>query len=67
MWETWVQSLGWEDSLEKGKTIHSRILAWRISRTTVHGFAKSLTRLNNFTFNLNLTNHILFTSLHEVK
>ena len=27
MWETWVQSLGWEDPLEKGKAIHSRILA----------------------------------------
>ena len=30
MWETWVQSLGWEDSLEKGKATHSSILAWRI-------------------------------------
>ena len=30
MWETWVQSLGWEDPLEKGKATHSRILAWRI-------------------------------------
>ena len=28
MWETWVQSLGWEDPLEKGKATHS-ILAWR--------------------------------------
>ena len=28
--ETWVQSLGWEDNLEKGKATHSRILAWRI-------------------------------------
>ena len=27
--ETWVQSLGWEDPLEKGKAIHSSILAWR--------------------------------------
>ena len=31
MWETWVQSLGWEDPLEKGKATHSNILAWRIS------------------------------------
>ena len=31
--ETWVQSLGWEDTLEKGKATHSRILAWRISWT----------------------------------
>src|SRR5574342_155489 len=31
MWETWVQSLGWDDPLEKGKTTHSSSLAWRIS------------------------------------
>ena len=29
MLETWVQSLGWEDPLEKGKATHSSILAWR--------------------------------------
>ena len=29
----WVRSLGWEDSLEKGKATPSRILAWRIPRT----------------------------------
>ena len=28
--ETWVRSLGWEDSLEKGKAAYSSILAWRI-------------------------------------
>ena len=28
--KTWVQSLGWEDPLEKGKATHSSILAWRI-------------------------------------
>ena len=27
MWGTWVQSLGWEDPLEKGKATHSSILA----------------------------------------
>ena len=31
--ETWVRSLGWEDSLEKGKATHSSILAWRIPWT----------------------------------
>ena len=31
--ETWVQSLGLEDPLEKGKAIHSSILAWRIPWT----------------------------------
>ena len=30
MWETWVQSLGWEDPLEKGKAAHSSILAWKM-------------------------------------
>ena len=30
MQETWVQSLAWEDSLEKGKSTPSSILAWRI-------------------------------------
>ena len=30
MQETWVQSLGWEDPLEKGKATHSSILAWKI-------------------------------------
>ena len=33
MRETWVQSLGWEDPLEKGKATHSSILAWRIPWT----------------------------------
>ena len=33
MQETWVWSLGWEDPLEKGKTTHSSILAWRIPWT----------------------------------
>ena len=30
VWETWVQSLVWEDPLEKGRATHSSILAWRI-------------------------------------
>ena len=29
MWETWVQSLDWEDPLEEGIASHSSILAWR--------------------------------------
>ena len=33
MWETWAQSLGWEDPLQKGKATHSSILAWRIPWT----------------------------------
>ena len=30
MWETWVQSLGWEDPLEKEMATQSGILAWEI-------------------------------------
>ena len=36
MRETWVQSLGWEDPLEKGKTTHSSVLAWEIPWTEGH-------------------------------
>ena len=37
MWETWVQSLGPEDPLEKGKVTHSSIFAWRIPWTEEPG------------------------------
>ena len=33
MQETWVRSLGWEESLEKEMATHSDILAWRIPWT----------------------------------
>ena len=41
MWETWVRSLGWEDSLEKRKATHSSILAWRIPWTGEPGRLQS--------------------------
>ena len=44
MQETWVQSLGLEDLLVKGKSIRSSILACRIP--WVHGVAKSQSRLS---------------------
>ena len=37
MRETWVQSLDWEDPLEKGMAAHSSILAWRIPWTEEPG------------------------------
>ena len=40
--ETWVQSLGWEDLLEKGKTTRSSIFAWRISWTQELGKLQSM-------------------------
>ena len=51
MQETWVQSLGQEDILEKEKATHSSILAWRIpwtekpGRGRVHRVAKSQMQL----------------------
>ena len=30
IWDTWVQSLGWEDLLEKGMVTHSSVDTWRI-------------------------------------
>ena len=40
--ETWVQSMGWEDPLEKGMTTHSSILAWRIPWTEEPGRLESM-------------------------
>ena len=56
MQETWVQSLGREDPLEKRMATHSSILAWKIPWTQkpgpveysrVHGVAKSWVRLSD--------------------
>ena len=54
--ETRIQSLVWEDTLEEGMATHSSIFAWRIPMdggfwcATVHGVAKSRTRLSDITF-----------------
>ena len=42
MKETRVQSLNWEDALEKGMATHSSILAWRIPRTEEVGKLPSM-------------------------
>ena len=42
MWETQVQSLGWEDPLEKEMVTHSSILAWRIPWTEKPGRLQSM-------------------------
>ena len=41
MQETWAQSLGWEDPLEKEMATHSSMLAWRIPWTEEHGGLQS--------------------------
>ena len=62
VWETWVQSLGWEDSLEEGMTTHISNPAWRIPmgrgawRTTVHG-SQSQTRLSDTAKSQLMTKH----------
>ena len=49
MQETWVQSLGWEDALEKGMATHSSVLAWRSPQTGEPGGQQSIgsQRLSN--------------------
>ena len=42
--EIWVRSLGWEDSLEKGKATHSSILVWEIPGTEGTGRLQSMGR-----------------------
>ena len=42
MQETWVQSLGWEDPVEKIMATHSSILAWRIPWTKEPGRIQSM-------------------------
>ena len=54
MWETWVQSLGQEDTLEKEMATHSSSLAWKIPWTEEPGGLQSMgsqsqTRLSDFT------------------
>ena len=43
--ETWVQSLGQADPLEKGKATHSSILVWRISWTEEPGGLQSMVKV----------------------
>ena len=56
MWEIQVWSLGWEDPMGKEMATHSSTLAWKNPtdggswQATVHGVAKSRTRLSDFTF-----------------
>ena len=65
MQETWVRSLGWKDTLEKGMATHSCILAWRIPGTEEPGGLQSMglqrsdtteqLTLSHFSMEINLT------------
>ena len=71
MWETWVQSLGRKDLLEKKMATHCGNLAWKIlwteepGRLQSMGVTKSQTRLSNFTSSFDsesfLVVHTLFS------
>ena len=77
MQETWVLSLGGEDSLEKGMATHSSILAWRIPWTEELGrlqssrVENSWTRLSNqhfhfhFTFTIGSGNPLQYSCLEN--
>ena len=75
MWETWIQSLGQKDTLEKEMVTLFNILAWRIPmdrggwRATVHGVAKSWARLwdEHFHIHTRVSNRTLCTAAKESK
>ena len=60
VWETWVQSLGREDPLEKEMAIHSSILVWRIPWTEEFGGLQSTGRKESDT-----TERLHFHYLHQ--
>ena len=61
IWETCIQSLGWEDPLKEGMATHSSILAWRIPMDregwweTVHGVTKNWTKYCNKLVNVTVS------------
>ena len=64
MRETWVQSMGWEDPLEKEMATHSSTLAWKIPWTEDPGRLQSMglqsqTRLSDFTFTMGNSRKVL--------
>ena len=68
VWEARVQSLGWEDSLEKGMGTHSSILAWRIPRTEEPGGLPSmrLQRVGQDWSNLSHNTHANYKRMWDI-
>ena len=56
MQESWVQSLGQDDSLEEGMATHSSILAWRIPWTEEPGALQFMSQRVDMTAQLTHTN-----------
>ena len=68
MQETWVQSLGWEDPLEKGIAIHSSIPAWRIESQNVRrDWETSLVAFANKTSNIPCQCNVIRKTSHHIK
>ena len=75
MWETQVQSLDWEDPLEKEMAVHSSILAWRIPWTVKPDGLQSMASqrvgynwaMNTFTFIIQSRNFTLWYLLKGVE
>ena len=69
MQETQVQSLGWEDPLEKEMAIHTSILAWEIPWTEGPGGLQSMglqiTKEVNMTYQLNNNNESIKETPHS--
>ena len=66
MQDTQIQSLSWDDPLEKAMATHSSILAWRIPRTEESGELQSMvssqTQLSNWHFHIHLKFTIRFVN-----
>ena len=58
MQETWVQSPGWEDPLEKEMATHSSFLAWEIPWTEEPGGLRFRGSQSDTTWKLNNNNEI---------
>ena len=66
--ETWVQSLGWEDPLEKEMATHPSTLAWRIPWTEEPGRLQSLGSQRvgrDWATERHITSHVLHMSVHN--
>ena len=68
MWETWVQSLGWEDPLEKEMAIHSSTTAWKIPWMEEPGRLQSMGSQrvgHNWATSLSLSLSIIFITINN--
>ena len=61
--ETWVQSLSWEDLLEKEMATHSGILAWKIPWTEEPGRLQSMGSQRITSFSLSMLHNTMFYPL----